>query len=88
MGGGGRTWANFGGLTQSLVGESEEKRWPGGSEHEWFLGCCDASDVIDGDQCIISIMRGSGGNANRLPIPGVRVYVEDRKQGTTGWKSG
>ena len=46
VGGGGRTWANFGGLTQSLVGESEEKRWPGGSEHEWFLGCCDASDVL------------------------------------------
>ena len=37
-------------------------------EHVWFLGCCDASDVIDGEVCIISssMMRGSGGNLKRF----------------------
>ena len=29
-----------------------------------FGGCCDAGDVIDGQWCIISIMRGSGGHVN------------------------
>ena len=28
-------------------------------------------------------MRGSGGNVSRL-LPGVGVYVENRKEGTTG----
>ena len=65
------------------MGESKKKRWPGGSENEWFLECCDSSDVIDGELCIISIMRGSGGNVNRL-LPGVGVNVDDRKEGTTG----
>ena len=50
-------------------------------------GCCDASDVTDGDQCIISIMRGSGGNVNCL-LPGVGFHVDDRKGGTTSTKSG
>ena len=35
-------------LTQSLAGESEKKEVARSSENEWFLGCCDASDVIDG----------------------------------------
>ena len=65
------------------MGESKKKRWPGGSENEWFLECCDSSDVIDGELCIISIMRGSGGNVNRL-LPGVGGYVDDRKEVTTG----
>ena len=50
---------------------------------ELFLGCCDAGDVIDGHQCIISIMRGSGGNLKRL-LSGVGVHVDDRKEETAG----
>ena len=49
---------------------------PGGGERrkvfavwDWFAGCCDAGDVIDDHECIISIRRGSGGNLNRL-LPG------------------
>ena len=42
-------------------GESEKDCGQNGIEHVWFLGCCDASDVIDCHECIISIMRGSGG---------------------------
>ena len=37
----------MGGRAPSLVGESEKKGL--GSENVWFLGCCDASDVIDGE---------------------------------------
>ena len=48
-----------------------------------FWGCCDAGDVIDGQQYIISITRGSGGNVSCF-LPGVRVDVNDRKEGTTG----
>ena len=33
-------------------------------KNEWFEGCCDAGDVFDGEECIISIMRGSGGHVN------------------------
>ena len=62
---------------QSGVGD------PQGSENVWFLGCCDASDVIDAEECIISIMRGSGGHLNSLR-PGVGVHVEDRKGVITG----
>ena len=51
--------------------------------NEWFEGCCDAGDVIDGEECIISITRGSGGNVNRF-LPGVGVHVNDRREGTTG----
>ena len=29
-------------------------------KNEWFEGYCDAGDVIDGEECIISITRGSG----------------------------
>ena len=29
-------------------GRAKKERWPGGSENEYFLGCSDASDVIDG----------------------------------------
>ena len=32
---------------------------------EWFEGCCDAGDVIDGVECIISITRGSGDHGKR-----------------------
>ena len=45
MWGGGRTRVNFGGRTQSLVGESNDKYLQFGSS---FFGCCDASDVFDG----------------------------------------
>ena len=48
-----------------------------------FGGCCDAGDVIDGQQCIISITRGSAGNVNRF-LRGVGVHVNDRKEVTTG----
>ena len=59
----------------SLVGESEKQcSRQDGSENVWFLGCCDANDVIDGEECIISIMRGLGGNVNSL-LPGVGVHV-------------
>ena len=34
-------------------------------KNEWFEGCCDAGDVIDGEECIISITRGSGGPGKR-----------------------
>ena len=53
------------------------------TENVWLLGCCDASDVIDGEYCIIRIMRGSGGNVNRL-LPGVGVHVDERTAGTAG----
>ena len=33
--------------------------------NEWFEGCCDAGDVIDGEVCIISTARGSGGHGKR-----------------------
>ena len=49
---------------------------------EWFLGCCDAGDVIDTHQCIISIMRSSGGTLNRL-LPG----VGDHGNAKSGWNS-
>ena len=42
------------------------------------LGGCDASDVIDAEECIISVMRGSGGCLNSLR-PGVGVHVEDSR---------
>ena len=28
-------------------------------KNEWFEGCCDAGDVIDAEECIISITTGS-----------------------------
>ena len=72
MWGGGRTEANLGGQTQSLVRESNKKCVSlGASEHAWFLGCGDARDVIDGEECIISIMKSL--------LPGVGVHVDDRK---------
>ena len=40
----------------------------------------DASDVNDGDECIIGIMRGLGGNVNSL-LAGVGVHVDDRTGG-------
>ena len=61
-------------------GRGERRKLPG--VWEWFLGCCDASDVIDGEECIISIMRCSGGNVNSFLL-GVGVHVDDRKGGTT-----
>ena len=39
------------------------------------------TDEIDGEECIVSIMRGLGGNVNRL-LPGVGFHVDDRKGGT------
>ena len=48
MWGSGRTEVNLVGRAQRLVGESEKIVRPKGSEHVWFGGCCDASDVIDG----------------------------------------
>ena len=62
MWGGGRRKTNFGGRAQSLVGESEKSEGLNGVENVWFLGCCDASDANDGEECTISVMRGSGGN--------------------------
>ena len=53
-----------------------------------FWGCCDASDVvIDGQWCIISIMRGSGGNVNRL-LPGVGVHVDNGARKVAGTPPG
>ena len=52
-------------LTQSLVGESEQRDGPEVMKNEWFLGCCDAGDIIDGEECIISIVRGSGDHGKR-----------------------
>ena len=37
-------------------------------KNEWFEGCCDASDVIDDEECIVSITRGSGGHGLRLSL--------------------
>ena len=37
-------------------------------KNEWFEGCCDAGDVIDGEECIISITRGSGGHGKRISL--------------------
>ena len=50
------------------------------------MGCCNASDVIDGEYCIISVMRGSGGNVNFINclLRGVGVHVDDRKEGAKG----
>ena len=72
----GRTEGNFGGRAQSLVGENEKNRRQLGIEHVWS---CDASDVIDGEECIISIMRGLRGNVSRL-LTGVGCHVDDRGQ--------
>ena len=68
--------------------EGEPRAWEisggqNGIETVWLLGCCDASDVTDGEDCIISIMRGSGGNVSRLLL-GLGVDVDDRKGGTKG----
>ena len=41
------------------------------------------TDEIDGEECIVSIMRGLGGNVNRL-LPGVGFHVDDRKGGDKG----
>ena len=60
-------------------GRGERRKLPG--VWEWFLGCCDASDVIDGEECIISIMRGSGGNVDSLP-PGWEFMSMIGKGGT------
>ena len=56
----------FGEADPEPGGESEKKMLPGGSENECFFwgGCCDASDVIDAELCIISITRGSRGHVN------------------------
>ena len=75
-------------VAQRPIWEGEPRAWFGrakklGSEHVWFLGCCDASDVIDGGWCIISIMWGSGGNVNRL-LPRMGVHVDDTKEATAG----
>ena len=35
-------------------------------KNEWFEGCCDASDVIEGEECIISSTRGSGGHGKKI----------------------
>ena len=34
-------------------------------KNEWFEGCCDAGDAINGEECIISTTRGSGGHGKR-----------------------
>ena len=49
-------------MTQSLVGESENR---GG----------DASDVIDGEKCIISIMRGLGGQAMQTVFTTITIFA-------------
>ena len=64
MGGVVAWWLHFGevnpepggGERNKLVGHLVVK-------NEWFEGC-DAGDVIDGEECIISIMRGLGGHVN------------------------
>ena len=63
MWGGGRERANFGEANpeQNEVGHLVV-------ENEWFEGCCDAGDVIDGEECIISITRGSGGHGKRISL--------------------
>ena len=58
-------------------GGRAKKRWQNGSEHVLLLGCYDASDVIDGEECIISIMRGLGGNVNSLRIAGEDVIGKE-----------
>ena len=37
-------------------------------KNEWFEGCCDAGDVIDSEECIISVTRGSGGHGKRKVV--------------------
>ena len=56
------SWPVRVGRTQSLVGVNEKRGGLKSSEHVLFLGCCDASDVIDAEECIIGIVRGSGGS--------------------------
>ena len=48
------------------------------------LGCCDASDVIDGEECIISIMRGLGGNNVNSLLPGVGVHFDEAARRISG----
>ena len=58
--------ANFGEVNLE-PGGGERKREVGHLvvKNEWFEGCCDSGDVIDGEERIISIMRGSRGHAKR-----------------------
>ena len=75
----------FGRASPEPGGGERKKGWQNGSEHVCFLGRCDASDVNGGEDCIISTMRDSGGNANSL-LPGVGVHVDDRSgDAKTGW---
>ena len=80
MWGGGRTEANWEGEPRAWWGRVKKGGGQNGSENVWFLGCCDASD---GEERIISVMRGLGGNVNSL-LPGVGVHVDDRRGGITG----
>ena len=82
-GGGSRSGTIWQGEPRAWWGRAKKRGGPERSENVWFLGRCDAGDVIDGEECIISIMRGSGGYLNSLR-PGVGVHVEDRK----GWITG
>ena len=70
-------------MARAWWGRAKRRGGPKSRENLCVLGCCDASDVIDPEECIISIMRGLGGHSNSLR-PGVGVHVEDRKGGTTG----
>ena len=68
-GGVGRGWSRGGQFRRG-----EPRAWWGRAKkevghlvvkNEWFEGCCDAGDVTDGEECIISITRGSGGHGKR-----------------------
>ena len=54
-------WGSRGGEVNPEPGGGERKKEVGHLvvKNEWFEGCCDAGDVIDGEECIISITRGS-----------------------------
>ena len=37
------------------------------------LRCCDAGDVVDGEECIISITRGSGGHGKKQIVVAAKL---------------
>ena len=56
-------------------------------KNEWFEGRCDAGDVIDGEECIISVMRGSGGHGKRTDCSCGYACVSGLKRGLpTRWE--
>ena len=77
VGGGGREVANFGEVSPE-PGGGERKKEVGHLvvRNEWSEGCCDAGDVIDGEERIISVMR-EGLQENRTEEGTFSMWWED-----------